>query len=324
MKTKYDIISIGDPVIDSFLFVDDIETKTIDGKLKAIVDWGEKIPVQKFYKSVAGNATNNAVGSSRLGLKVAYCCVVANDAGGREIIHKMKKEKVATEYIQIDDSHGTNYHTALVHGGERSLFVFHAHRKWRLPKFAISKWVYLTSLPEGFHKVYPPLIEYLDAHKVKLGFNPGTFQLNAGVKANAKILKRTDLLSVNVEEAQRWVGDCDRNPELLCKKLRALGPKAIALTDGRQGAYSFSDEGFFYVPEYPGDRIEATGAGDSFTTAYIAGLVYGKPHSEALAWGPVNAGSVVMKVGPIEGLLTRPELEKRLKKVKNYKVKKLA
>lgn len=318
MKTKHDIISIGDPVIDSFLFIHDIKIVKKNGKQQAIISWADKLPVDQFYKTVAGNATNNAVGSSRLGLKTAYCCMVAHDSGGREIIHKMKKEKVNTDYITIDNDHGTNYHTVLSYKGERTIFVFHAHRKWVLPKFAPSKWVYLTSMPQGFEKIYKPLAAYLDKNNVKLGFNPGTYQLRAGVKANASMLKRTDLLSVNKEEAQSWVGNVN-DIEELCKRLRKLGPKAIALTDGRKGAYSYSDEGFFYIPEFPGPRIEATGAGDSFTTAYIAALSYGKTHSEALSWGPVNAGSVVMKVGPIEGLLTRKQIESQLNKMKTFR-----
>jgi sugar/nucleoside kinase (ribokinase family) len=176
----------------------------------------------------------------------------------------------------------------------------------------------LLVVGQGFEKMYGDLARYIDKYKVKVGFNPGTFQLRKGVKANKSILERTEVLSLNVQEAQGWVGKID-DPEELCKKLRALGPKSVVLTDGRRGAYSHSDEGFYYIEEFPGPRLEATGAGDSFTTAYIAALVYGKPHSEALRWGPVNAGSVVQQVGPIEGLLTHAELSKRLHKLKSYK-----
>lgn len=316
-KPKYDVISIGDPVIDSFLFVDDIEISK-DG-LHATINWGDKLPVQKFYKSVAGNASNNAIGSARLGLKPAYFCIVGDDVGGREIKHRMVKEGVSTEYIHMDKKHGTNYHTVLSHGGERTIFVYHEHRDYHVPAFARSKWVYLTSMPEGFQKIYNGLAAYLDKYDVKLGFNPGTYQLKAGIKVNKPMLERTSLLSVNVEEAQRWVGNDTRDPEELCKRLRKLGPKAIALTDGRKGAYSFSEEGFYYIPEFPGPRLEATGAGDSFTTAYIAALIYGKTHKEALEWGPINAGSVVQKVGPIEGLLSRSQLESHRAKLKSFR-----
>ncbi len=56
----------------------------------------------------------------------------------------------------------------------------------------------------------------------------------------------------------------------------------MVLTDGSKGAYSYSDEGYFYISQYPGPKIEATGAGDAFTTAYVAALAYGKTHLEAL------------------------------------------
>ncbi len=316
-KPKFDIISIGDPTIDTFLFIHDIQIKTINGKKKAILSWGDKLPVDKFYRSVAGNAANNAIGSSRLGLKTAFYTVLAHDTGGREIVHKMRKEKINVDYIVVDENHSTNASTVISYLGERTILVYHEHRKYVLPHFAPSKWVYLTSMGVGFEKIYPHLASYLDRHKVELGFNPGTFQLRKGPKANRLMLERTSLLSLNKEEAQSWVGNVD-DPEELCERLRKLGPKAVALTDGRKGAYSCSKEGFFYIPEFPGPRIEATGAGDSFTTAYIAALAYGKPHSEALRWGPVNAGSVVLKVGPIEGLLSRAQIELRLAKMKKY------
>ncbi len=314
----FDIISIGDPTIDTFLIVHDIEIKEMGGEKKAVISWGDKLPVDKFYRTVAGNAANNAVGSSRLGLNAAYYCVVAHDTGGREIVHKMEKEGVSTRYIIKNDKHPTNASTVLSFQGERTIFVYHEHRKYQLPDFVHSGWIYLTSMGQGFETVYHDLARYVDRYKAKLGFNPGTFQLRAGAKANELMLKRTDLLSLNVEEAQSWVGESGRDPESLCRALVKLGPRAVALTDGRAGAYSYSKEGFYYIPEYPGPCLEATGAGDAFTTAYIAALAHGLPHKEALRWGPINAGSVVQQVGPQAGLLTKREMEAQLKKLKKF------
>ncbi len=315
----FDIISIGDPTIDTFLIIHDLEIKTINGQKKAIMNWGDKLPVDKFYRTVAGNAANNAVGSARLGMKVALYCVVAHDIGGREIVHRMEKEGVSTKYIIKNDRHPTNASTVITYKGERTILVYHEHRKYQLPDFAPSKWVYLTSMGQGFEKIYADLARYLDQTHAKLGFNPGTFQLRAGVKTNRLMLERTELLSLNVEEAQSWVGKQGRDPEKLCRHLIKLGPKSVVLTDGRKGAYSYSGEGFYYLREYPGPRISATGAGDAFTTGYIAALFYNQPHSEALRWGPMNAGSVVLQVGPQEGLLGKNEMELKLKKMKNFK-----
>lgn len=317
IKPKYDMISIGDATIDTFLFVNEVEVKKVKGKMIACVSWGDKLPVQEYYRTVAGNAINNAVGSRRLGLKTAFYTVLAYDDGGRAIMHKMKKEKVSDDYVVIDDRHGTNASTVLVHEGERTIFVYHEHRKYKLPKLAPAKWVYLTSMANGFEKIYPALAQYLDANDVELGFNPGTFQLRKGPKFNKLMLERCSVLSINKEEAQSWVGNIE-DPEELCKRLRKLGPKAIALTDGRKGAYSYSDEGYYWMPEYPGKRKDTTGAGDSFTTAYIGALTLGKTHKEALRWGPVNAGSVVEHVGPQAGLLSQNQIKTRMRKLKKW------
>ncbi len=319
MKTKYDMISIGDPTIDTFLFIHDIEIKNVKGQKKAIISWGDKLPVDKFARTVAGNAANSAVGSSRLGLKTAFYTVLSYDAGGREIIHKMKKEKVSTDYIVIDENHPTNASTVLSFEGERTIFVYHEHRKYKLPKLAPSKWVYLTSLGNGFEKIHKDLAKYLDDHKVKLAYNPGTFQLRKGPKFNKEMLKRTTVLSLNKEEAQSWVGEKITDVRELAQGLQKMGPETVVITDGRKGAYSYGPEGYFYIPEFPGPRVEATGAGDSFTTAYVAALANGLSHQEALCWGPVNAGSVVMKIGPQEGLLTRKQIESKLNGLKSFK-----
>jgi sugar/nucleoside kinase (ribokinase family) len=313
----FDIISIGDATIDTFLMVHDVEVKEIQGQKKAIINWGDKLPVDEFYRTVAGNAANNAVGSSRLGMSTAFYTVLAHDMGGREIVHKMEKEGVSTRYIEKNDKHPTNASTVLSFKGERTIFVYHEHRNYHLPKLVPSQWVYLTSMANGFEKIYKDLANYVKKYQVKLGYNPGTFQLRSGLKANKVILECTEVLSLNKQEAQGWVGDTD-DIEELCKRLTHLGPKAICLTDGRKGAYSYSSEGFYYIAEYPGPRIEATGAGDGFTTGYIAALFHGLPHSEALRWGPLNAGSVVLQVGPQAGLLTLRQMHEQLKKMKKF------
>jgi len=313
----FDIITIGDATIDTFLFVDYLEVREIGGRQKALINWGDKLPVERLFKSVAGNAANNAVGSARLGLKTAFYTVFAHDMGGREILHKMQKEGVSTRYIEKNDKHGTNASTVICYKGERTIYVYHEHRNYQLPNFVSAEWVYLTSLGKGFEKTYPDLVKYLKKYQVKLAFNPGTYQLRAGPKANKLILEKTDLLSLNVEEAESWVGETE-DMRVLCQRLTELGPRAVVVTDGQNGAYSYSHEGFYWIKIFPGERVEATGAGDAFTTGYIAALVYGLPHTEALRWGPVNAASVVGKIGPQAGLLTRKEIEVKLRTQKKY------
>jgi len=62
----------------------------------------------------------------------------------------------------------------------------------------------------------------------------------------------------------------------------------------------------YRVPAYPDPSAlkERTGAGDAFASAMVAAPVQGRPMLETLAWGPINAMSVVQEVGSQTGLLT--------------------
>ena len=78
--TEFDLISIGDATIDDFFFIHDANVNCkVDANICQIcINYGDKLPVDKFVSLVAGNAANNAVGSSRLGLKTAFYVVLGN------------------------------------------------------------------------------------------------------------------------------------------------------------------------------------------------------------------------------------------------------
>jgi sugar/nucleoside kinase (ribokinase family) len=95
------------------------------------------------------------------------------------------------------------------------------------------------------------------------------------------------------------------------------------ITDGREGSYSFDGTNFWKLSEFPGDRVEATGAGDSFATAVCAALFHGESIEEAMVWGSINSASVVHEIGPQAGLLTLDELKKRRVANPNFKAEKI-
>jgi bifunctional ADP-heptose synthase (sugar kinase/adenylyltransferase) len=61
---------------------------------------------------------------------------------------------------------------------------------------------------------------------------------------------------------------------------------------------------------------------DAFSSTVVAALALGKTFEEAMMWGPINAMSVVQKIGAQEGLLSRTEMEQYLENAPaDYKVK---
>ncbi|QQG43570.1 MAG: carbohydrate kinase family protein [Candidatus Daviesbacteria bacterium] len=317
----FDLISIGDSVVDTFIPLEDARLEQKQGERKLILRYGDKIPVGPSTSLVAGNAANNAVGSSRLGLKTAVFTYVGDkdeEEYDQRIVAKFKLEKVDTRYIMHDKNLPSNHHIVLNFKGDRTILIYHQPWSYQLPDLDKTRWVYFTSLGPTYveSNLVPDLINYLERTGTKLLFNPGTFQIKLGVKKNARLLSLTEVFIVNLEEAKLILGfDEGRKVEIkkLLKGIADLGPRMAVITDGAEGSYGFDGEKFFKLGIFKADLLEMTGSGDAYATAVCAALSYGKNLAEAMRWGAANGASVVEQIGPQAGLLTYDKMQEKLK-----------
>ena len=319
-----DIISIGDATLDTFLKLREASVVYGPGKndCKLILNFGDKIPVAHFVQKVAGNALNNAVGSARLGMKTAFYSVVGDDETGQKILRKMKREGISLEYVKTDKGKDSNYSVVLNFKGERTILIYHIKRKYILPKLEKSKWIYYTSVGEGYEKLQVQLVRHLKHDGVKLGFNPGTHQLNRGIAGMRTILKLTAVFFVNKEEAEKLV-ERQANIKELLSHLKKYGPEIVVITDGPRGSYAYDGRDFYHMGILPIKLVEATGAGDAYATGFIAAIWRGRSMAEAMRWGSANSASVVTKIGPQDGLLHVGEMKKMLKRFSGHKPEKI-
>lgn len=304
-KTTFDIISIGDATLDTFVRVADASLMcTVDRENCLLCfNYADKIPIVSLERTVAGNAANNAVGSSRLGMKAAFYSIVGDDEIGRMILGTMKKEKVSPAYLIVDRKRPSNYSVVLNYQGERTILYYSEKRTYRLPALAPSAWVYYTAIGSNHHGLERSLLAYLTRTKAKLGYNPGTGQIREGLARLKPLLAQTEVLFVNKQEAEQLVG---RRGEMhpLAQALHNTGPKIVVITDGPRGAHAYDGVRLWKIGVYPAKVVEMTGAGDSFATGFVAALHRGLGVPEALRWGSANAAGVVGKVGPQAGLQT--------------------
>jgi sugar/nucleoside kinase (ribokinase family) len=247
--------------------------------------------------------------------------VIGTDENGKQMVEAFREDNVLVDFVEFQGEK-TNLSTVLSFQGERTIFQFHAPRKYVLPENFDAKWLYLTSMNEGFEDTFPSLIKLVKERGLKVFYNPGTFQLRAGLDVNLEMFKVLELLVLNKEEAQRLVGDGDMSK--LLHELKELGPAKVVITDGRKGACAINENGEgYFLNEFPGDRIESTGAGDSFGCGLISGLYLGRSLVESMKLGAVEASSVVSEVGAQAGLLTLDECDKRLASLENFEVQRI-
>lgn len=322
---KYDIVSIGDTTIDAFI---ELHEASVHCNLNHVdcqlcLSFANKIPFDNLTIIPAcGNSSNNAIGSSRLGLKDAFIGAVGDDPRGDQIIAELKKEKVDTHLMTVNKGVPTNFHFVLVFRGERTILIKHQKFNYNLPSRLDTKWIYFSSMGPGTDAFHRRIAALLNKQKdIRVSFNPGTFQMRMGIKKLKKIYERTELLFLNREEAQLVTQQTTRDIHKLAHAMHKLGVKVAIITDGRDGSYASDGKTIWFLDHFPGPRIESTGAGDAFGTAFTAAIIHGLTIPEAMQWGTVNAGQKVLTVGPHFGLQTKKQIEDWIKKHPKFKAK---
>ena len=325
----HDFIAIGDIVTDAFIKLKDAKVNCDINEEHCTISmaFGEKIPYESVeVLSAVGNSANAAVSASRLGLSSALVSNLGADKDGKDCLESLKKDKVSTEFVSVHEGKKTNYHYVLWYESDRTILIKHEEYDYHFPEINDTKWLYLSSLGDKTQNYHKEIIEWVKKHpNVSLAFQPGTFQIKLGSSELKDIYERSNIFFCNVGEAEKILGLTTLGTEELLKRMHALGPKIIVITDGPKGAYAFDGKEMWYLPEYPAkeEAFERTGAGDAFSSTTVVALALGKDLPTALSWGAVNAMSVVGQVGAQKGLLTKEEIEKYLKDAPDFKAKPL-
>jgi len=309
-----DLLTIGDVSIDLYMKIDEKEVFSNDlsgNSNKICFLHGSKIPVSHFETSIAGNSLNVGVACSFLGLKTKIYTEIGDDENGKRIISELKDLGISTDLIFANQGTPTNVHSVIISGGDRTIFSYHEKRHYKIKKWEQPKWIYYTSMGQGFEDFQLELIDYLKNNPaVGLAFNPGTIQMKEGLEKMKNIIKCTDILFLNTEEAVKLTNNMPLTE--LHKELHSLGAKMTVITDGKNGASASDGINVTKVNAYSDKRpvVDKTGAGDAFSAGYLSAVHYGKGLREALAWGVVNSGMQIKEIGSIKGLCKREELEK--------------
>lgn len=326
-------LAIGDILTDAFISLKDAEvTCDIDKEnCKLCVKFGQKIPYERVdVIHGVGNATNAAVAARRLGLTSGLLASVGNDEEGKTCLKHLEDEGIDTIGVVTEDGKATNYHYVLRYGAERTILVKHESFTYKLPTWLDEnppEWIYFTSIAENSLPYHAEIAAFVARHpKVKLAFQPGTFQIKLGIETLRDIYAVSTAFFCNKDEARQILNLPHADYPELHAAIRKLGPKIICITDGPRGATISDETGGWFIPMYPDPKepVSRTGAGDACSSTIVAALIQGLSPKEALVWGPVNSMNVVQYIGAQAGLLRKEALEQILEnKPDHYRVEQI-
>lgn len=331
--SQIDVLSIGDVVTDAFIKLFDDRAAVHDTKHGPVlaIPFATKLPFDHTeILNAVGNAPNAAVNFAKLGLESALAANVGGDSAGRDIIAALQKADVDTRFVHINSRKKSNYHYVLWYKNERTILIKHEDYDYHWPHLKpkeIPKWIYFSSISQHAMEFHDDLADWLEKHEeVKLAFQPGTFQMEAGTKKLKRIYARTELFACNREEAVYITGGDYDNIHDLFDRCHALGPKVVVISDGPKGSYGSDGNNRFKMPIYPdlGPPVERTGAGDAFTSTFVAAIIKGNTVEGALQWAPISSMNVVQHVGAQAGLLSERKLAALLQDApESYKPKRI-
>lgn len=326
--SQFDVLSVGDMVTDAFIKLKDefaFSYRDEQGTQILAMELGSKLPFERAeVKDAVGNAANAAVSFARLGLNSGLVSNVGGDSAGRDMINTLQREQVDTRFVRINSNNKSNYHYVLWYKEERTILINHEEYDYHWPDFQrkdIPGWIYFSSISENAIEMHDEMAEWFARHpEVRLAFQPGTFQIAAGKERLARLYNETDVVLMNREEAVRVTGGNYDDMHDLIDKLHELGPMVVCVTDGPDGAYASDGENRFKMPAYPDPAppYERTGAGDAFSSAFVAAIIKGASVESALQWAPINSMNVVQHVGARDGLLTEQEMAEYLHKAPDW------
>ena len=318
---EFDFVAVGDITTDEFIQLTASEAAVTEdpktgGKILSM-SFGDKLQYEGAVTIPAvGNSPNAAVSAHRLGLKSALVSNIGDDEGGSEMQAWLENEGIGMQFVTVHPGKTSNHHYVLRYGAERTILIKHEAYEYALPNIGTPAWIYFSSVGEHSLPYHHELATYVREHPdTKLAFQPGSFQIKLGYEALKDLYEVSELFFCNKEESQRILQTDEQHiPELL-KRMHALGPTIVVITDGPAGAYTFDGSEMWRMPMYPDPAppVDRTGAGDSFSSTFTSALALGHDIPTALSWGPINSMSVVQYIGAQEGLLTQEKLQEHLK-----------
>ena len=301
------MLCIGTATQDVFLAGKIFKPVNDDGVLEEQFELGAKLAVDQVTFATGGNAMNAAITFARQGLDTEFMGVLGTEPAGQSVMAMLDAEGVATHNVVQDDHYRTSYSTILLSPtGERTILNYKGTTlkgngaPLDFDHMGEVDWVYLSSL-----KSLPLLnhiISWAHKHNVRVALNPSGAELEHPAKLKA-LLEDVSLLSLNKEEAQ-LLFEGKTMDELILHASHMV--ETVIISDGPRGSITSDGQTIVKAGMYEDvPVVDRTGAGDAFTSGFVAKIAQGAILEDAVTFASANSTSVVAQIGAPAGILHR-------------------
>ena len=257
---------------------------------------GQSVNGDAFQEAPGGKGANQSVGAARLGARVALVARIGKDSRGAAVREAMRFEGIDVSHLITDPDAPTGVALCQVGGSGEKQILSAAGANARLSVADVRA---ATPLFESTRVVLLQLGVPLEtvAETVRIGRACGTIVvLDPGPPAPLPdaVISQLDLIRPNTSEAEILTGIrvCDRgSARAAARDLLRRGAKAAAVQAGEHGDLLAWPGGEMWLPRFVVKRVDATGAGDAFASAFAVALSEGRSLQEA---GPFASAAAAL------------------------------
>lgn len=322
MNKKYQVVGIGNALVDVLANADE-DFLAENGIGKGIMQLIDMERAADLYDRIGpaqevsgGSAANTIAGIAHLGGRTAYVGKVKDDQLGRIFVHDLRAQGAIyeTTFADGDVPGETGRCIVLVTpDGERSMNTYLGVTEFLTPddivqeQMAEAEWIYLEGYrfdgPES-HEAFAKAIKACKSAggRVSITLSDPFCVERHRVAFREMIYSDVDLLFCNRAEMLSMYQTEDFDAAL---KQAASEVAIVACTDSENGAHILAGDRRWHAPAIPVDLVDATGAGDLFSAAFMWALTHGYSLEDCGRMGCIAASEVISHIG------ARPETSLR-------------
>lgn len=345
----FDVITMGSATLDAFIESDSaniVSVSSTDTKREFMAyPYGAKIEIDNFDFQTGGGAVNTATNFANLGLKTSAIVKIGEELQGENIVKTLCRYGVDISNIVRSKEYKTGFSIILTSfQGDRTVLA-HRGANAKLEVCDInfeaiknSKWLYLAPLNGNSTKVLDKVAEFAEENNVNLAINLGTSSIKQGKNNLTYVLKTAEVVILNKDEASMLTGINVRpdsktekfsseliHPDVkrMLNEINTGAGRITIITDGKHGVYAYDGRKYYQCDEFPACVVSTLGAGDAFSSTFLASLLKTNYDIEkSLMFASVAAASVVEHFGAQSGFVTFDEIQTKLKLNPDFKVNK--
>ena len=266
--------------------------------------------------NVGGEAVNEAIAASKLGVKTGILCSLGEDAAGDMVVDSLLRAGVDISRIIRSNEHPTPVTTMFVHAdGTRKSITNSAHRHNFHPEAYTARFTDARALILGslFRAPFddPDIIRsVLTAAKaagqtVFADTKLPNFRF-LGLEDLRDSLPLIDYITPNEDEARYYSGR--ETPEEMADMFLSCGVRNVIIKLGGRGCLFKNEAESFFLPALLIRAADATGAGDNFVAGFAAEILRGASHADALRFANACGAICTTAVGACTALESREQV----------------